>query len=91
MSRRNCFGDFDAQFLQFGEKTSEKKSFSLKTADLLKLLVRSTDEIQTQISFLTVPVRANFCKLSKQSTLILESLTSHVLLLTSILAKLLTS
>ena len=28
MSRRNCFGDFDAQFLQFGEKISEKKSFS---------------------------------------------------------------
>ena len=27
-SRRNCFGGFDAQFLQFGEKISEKKSFS---------------------------------------------------------------
>ena len=62
---------------------------SKKRANLQKLLVRSTDEIQTQISFLTVP--ANFCKLSKQSTLILESLTSHVLLLTSILAKILTS
>ena len=28
MSRRNCFGGFDAQFLRFGEKISEKKSFS---------------------------------------------------------------
>ena len=28
MSRRNCFGDFDAQFLQFGEKITAKKSFS---------------------------------------------------------------
>ena len=27
-SRRNCFGGFDTQFLQFGEKISEKKSFS---------------------------------------------------------------
>ena len=27
-SRRNRFGGFDAQFLQFGEKISEKKSFS---------------------------------------------------------------
>ena len=60
-----------------------KKSRSTKTVGTFH------DEIQTQISFLTV--RANFCKLSKQSTLILESLTSHVLLLTSILAKLLTS
>ena len=44
---------------------------------------------QALISFLAV--QANFCKLSKQLTLILESLTSHVLLLTSILAKILTS
>ena len=29
-SRRNCFGGFDAQFLRFGEKISEKKSFSDK-------------------------------------------------------------
>ena len=31
-SHRNCFGGFDAQFLRFGEKISEKKSFSQKSA-----------------------------------------------------------
>ena len=30
-SRRNCFGGFDAQFLQFGEKISEKKILFVTT------------------------------------------------------------
>ena len=33
-SRRNCFGGFDAQFLRFGEKISEKTSFSVKTSSM---------------------------------------------------------
>ena len=38
-SRRNCFGGFDAQFLRFGEKISEKKSFSEKTINFFALKI----------------------------------------------------
>ena len=44
-SRRNCFGGFDSQFLRFGEKISEKKSFSLI---LIQQKVRCANILQSK-------------------------------------------